>query len=503
MPILEIFYLFSIALLAIYGLNSLLLTWLCWRQDKRSDSNKVPNPDFSLIGQASEVPRVTVQLPVYNERHVVTRLIDAAVNLDWPIECLQIQILDDSTDDTYQIISAALARHRDKGIPLEHIRRSDRSGFKAGALQHGLTTATGEFIAVFDADFIPSPDFLQQTIPCFLVKGDGTTKDCPIPVGCVQARWGHVNPASSMLTKTQALGIDGHFIVEQTARSAVNAFLNFNGTAGVWRRSCMDDAGGWAGDTLTEDLDLSYRAQLRGWRIVYQPEVIVPAELPVQIDGLKRQQFRWAKGSIQTALKLLGQLWWSSQPLWRKFLGTLHLTNYAVHPLMVLNLLLILPMTLSDSPMLRLAPFLTLSAIGPPLMYWTAMLTQSQSLSVRLGKLAMLIALGTGLSVNNTRAVFEAILGINSEFKRTPKFAVTGSSTRWRSSAYTLPRDPTAWIELMLALYAIGLLGWSISHGIWWLVLWLLLYAGGYSFIAYLSFVQAWQTSAARSTALA
>jgi hypothetical protein len=306
-----------------------------------------------------------------------------------------------------------------------------------------------------------------------------------------------------MLTKTQALGIDGHFVVEQTARSAVNAFLNFNGTAGVWRRSCMEDAGGWAGDTLTEDLDLSYRAQLRGWRIVYQPEVIVPAELPVQIDGLKRQQFRWAKGSIQTALKLLGQLWWSSQPLWRKFLGTLHLTNYAVHPLMVLNLLLILPMTLSDSPMLRLAPFLTLSAIGPPLMYWTALLTRSQSLPLRLGKLAMLIALGTGLSVNNTRAVVEAILGINSEFKRTPKFAVTGSSTQWRTSAYTLPRDPTAWIELMLALYAIGLLGWSIGHGIWWLVFWLLLYAGGYGFIAYLSFVQAWQTSAARSTALA
>jgi hypothetical protein len=260
----------------------------------------------------------------------------------------------------------------------------------------------------------------------------------------------------------------------------------------------MDDAGGWQGDTLTEDLDLSYRAQLGGWRIVYQPEMIVPAELPVQIDALKRQQFRWAKGSIQTALKLLGKLWRSSQPFWRKLLGTLHLTNYAVHPLMVLNLMLILPMTLSYSPALRLAPFLMLSAIGPPLIYWTAMRAQHLPLLTRLGRLAMLVGLGTGLSVNNTRAVIEAILGVHSTFKRTPKFAVTGCSTEWQASSYTLPHDPTAWVELILAVFAVGLLGWSISLGLWWLIFWLLLYAGGYSYTAYLSFAQAWQTSTAR-----
>jgi cellulose synthase/poly-beta-1,6-N-acetylglucosamine synthase-like glycosyltransferase len=210
---------------------------------------------------------------------VVERVLEAAVNLDWPAERLQIQVLDDSTDDTLQIIDAARERYRTQGVgmQIEHIRRPDRGGFKAGALQYGLASASGEFIAIFDADFIPRPDFLKKTIPYF----------CEPTVGCVQARWGHINPATSQLTRAQALGIDGHFVIEQSARDSISAYLNFNGTAGVWRRACMTDAGGWQGDTLTEDLDLSYRAQLRGWRIVYRPEVVVPAELPVQIDAFK------------------------------------------------------------------------------------------------------------------------------------------------------------------------------------------------------------------------
>ena len=394
MLILEILYLFSVALLAVYGLNSLLLTWLYRRHHNYSNNDQMPDTNLNSVRPTAEKPLVTIQLPVYNERHVVERLINAAVNLNWPVERLQIQVLDDSTDDTRQIIATTLEQHQGKGVQLEHVRRTDRCGFKAGALQHGLATATGEFIAIFDADFIPPPDFLQQTIPCFDASSADATKRSEAVVGCVQTRWGHVNPESSLLTEAQALGIDGHFIVEQAARAGVNAFLNFNGTAGVWRRSCMDDAGGWAGDTLTEDLDLSYRAQLCGWRIVYQPEMVVPAELPVQIDALKRQQFRWAKGSIQTALKLLSKLWWSPQPFWRKILGTLHLTNYTVHPLMVLNLMLILPMTVSDSPTLRLAPFLMLSAIGPPLMYWTAMQRKPLPLLARLGQLAMLVGVG-------------------------------------------------------------------------------------------------------------
>ncbi len=486
MLIFEILYLFSAALLAIYGFNSLLLTWLSSRytpQFKQSDDT----PE-------NEVPSVTVQLPVYNERHVVKRLINAVTQLKWPADRLQIQILDDSTDDTRQIITEVIARYRAaKGPLIEHIRRPDRTGFKAGALQYGLASASSEFVAIFDADFIPPPDFLQNTIPHF----------SDARVGCVQTRWGHVNPDSSRLTQAQALGIDGHFIVEQTARHTVKAFLNFNGTAGVWRRACMEDAGGWQGDTLTEDLDLSYRAQFRGWRIAYLPRVVVPAELPVQLNAFKRQQFRWAKGSIQTALKLMKKLWQVQQPLWVKLMGTIHLSNYAVHPLMLLNLFLTLPMALSESGFLPSTVFVT-SAIGPPLLYWTAMRRSgtAPTLPSRLGRLALLIGLGTGLSFNNSRAVFEAVFKIQSDFKRTPKFAVTGQTRQWQTSTYALPRDPAVWIELALALYAVGLLGWVMMQGMWWLILWLAMYTGGYSYIAGLAFVQAWETRSARSKRL-
>jgi cellulose synthase/poly-beta-1,6-N-acetylglucosamine synthase-like glycosyltransferase len=478
----EILYLFSALLLSVYGLNSLLLTWIYRR--RRSKTTNCPATN-------TKQPTVTVQLPIYNERHVVRRLIEAAINLNWPAERLQIQILDDSTDDTRQLVAETMAYYQARGakMQLEHIHRTNRVGFKAGALQNGLASASGEFIAIFDADFIPPPNFLQKTIPSF----------SQTQVGCVQTRWGHVNPKTSKLTQAQALGIDGHFIIEQTARHSINAFLNFNGTAGVWRRTCMDDAGGWQGDTLTEDLDLSYRAQLNGWQIVYRPDVVVPAELPVQLNAFKRQQFRWAKGSIQTALKLMKNLWQARQPVWLKFMGTLHLTNYAVHPLMLLNLLLTLPMALSDSPFLLITPLFVFSAIGPPLLYWTAMQQSSPlPLSSRLGRLSLLIALGTGLSLNNTRAVLEAVLNIQSDFKRTPKFAVTHQSERWQTSTYALPRDPAVWLELVLAVYAVGLLGWSISWGIWWLIPWLTMYAGGYSHIAGLAFVQAWETRLAR-----
>jgi hypothetical protein len=301
-----------------------------------------------------------------------------------------------------------------------------------------------------------------------------------------------MNAETSVLTRAQSLGIDGHFVIEQAARDRVGAFLNFNGTAGFWRRSCLEAAGGWQGDTLTEDLDLSYRAQLAGWRIVYQPEVIVPAELPVQVAGFKRQQFRWAKGSMQTAMKLLGRLWRSDTPVWRKLFGTFHLTNYAIHPLMVLNLVLTLPMSLSNSRWLHLAPLLMLSAVGPPVMYWAAMGQEERKVSwkVRLGRLVVLVVLGMGLSVNNSRAVLEALLGFKSAFQRTPKFAVTGRRESWYHNPYVLPQDPTLWLELVLALYAFFLIGWTVSHGNGWLVGWLALYAAGYSYMAGLALVQ-------------
>ncbi len=485
--ILELIYLITATLLAVYGMQALFLTLIArWAMPGAAAPRPAATPD---------PPFVTVQLPVYNERHVVRRLIDAVAAFDWPTDRLQIQLLDDSTDDTSQIIAQSIAAHRQKGIDIVQKRRADRKGYKAGALREGLDDARGEFLAIFDADFVPPPDFLQNTIPYFADP----------KVGCVQTRWGHLNPNVSRLTQAQSLGIDGHFVVEQRARNELGAMLNFNGTAGVWRRTCMEDAGGWQGDTLTEDLDLSYRAQLQGWRIAYLPGVIVPAEIPVSVDAFKRQQFRWAKGSMQTAKKLFTAVLGLSNsfllragprvkmPLWSRALGIVHLTSYAVHPLMILNLLFLLPVMSSLSPVLKVVSFFSLTAIGPPLMYWTAMHSQGMPVRIRIHRLMVLLGLGTGLSANNSRAVFEALLGVRSAFKRTPKFAVTRAANDWHTSAYVLPSDPTVWVELVLALYAISLLVHSLLHGIWWLLPWLTLYSGGYTYIAFLSMRQAWE----------
>lgn len=512
MRLCELFYLLSASALAIYGFNSIfhcLIYWRCKRFQKSTDGDLrlSVEPSNTVSAQladapSQQVPKVTVQLPLFNERHVASRLLDAVLALDWPSECLQIQLLDDSTDDTSQIISASIGRLDLTQVEVQHVRRPDRNGFKAGALQYGLNGATGEFIAIFDADFIPQPDFLRRTIPRFSDPG----------IGCVQTRWDHVNPHSSMLTEAQALGIDGHFKVEQFVRDRIGAFLNFNGTAGVWRRASMEEAGGWQHDTLTEDLDLSYRAQLSGWRIAFEGDVAVPAELPVQVNAFKRQQFRWAKGSLQTAIKLLPRLWRAPGPGWRKILGTLHLTNYMVHPFMVLNLLLLLPISSSQSPVLHIAPFLTTAAIGPPLMYWLSMDHHSSaSLWSKIHRLAILMALGTGLSINNSKAAYEAWLGIDSDFKRTPKFDIRSIVTEakpeknpaWQNSSYALPQNPIVWIELGLALFATYLLIYCIQIGVWWILIWILMYAVGYGYIALLSFVQSWQLRTAQTASLA
>ena len=483
MRLIEVIYVLNVTLLAVYGFNALLLTML-FRRRCRKMADVVSADSRQAVTSNSctpATPFVTIQLPVFNERHVIIRLIKAVAELDWPRHCLEIQVLDDSTDDTRDIIASAVADYARSGLPITHIHRTDRSGYKAGALEYGMTQTKGDFIAIFDADFVPTPDFLTCLMPKF---ADET-------VGCVQARWGHVNPASSLLTELQALGIDGHFVIQQETRDNYGAFFNFNGTAGIWRRACIDDAGGWQHDTLTEDLDLSYRAQFNGWRIVYDGSVIVPAELPVQVDAFKRQQFRWAKGSFQTAIKLMGSMWRSDNPLWRKMLGSIHLTNYAVHPLMLFNLLLILPMTWSNSVLILYSPILTIAAVGPIFMYVTTLQTESRSFWNSAKCLAMLTALGTGLSVNNSRAVLEAVLGIKSEFKRTPKFAIVDGSTIWHESSYRLPRNPILWLEIALAIYSISILIWNINAGTYWLVFWLLWYSSGYGYVAGLALVQA------------
>jgi cellulose synthase/poly-beta-1,6-N-acetylglucosamine synthase-like glycosyltransferase len=467
MVIVEWVYVLCAFLLSVYGLNNLALTWLYLRQrhQPRCQPSKQPTED------AKSLPFVTVQLPIYNELHTVERLLGAAAALDYPRDRLEIQLLDDSTDATRQLAARAVTRLRERGIRIAHITRAERTGFKAGALAEGLVRARGELIAIFDADFVPAPDFLKRVVPEFVHPS----------VGCVQTRWGHLNRNYSIFTQTQALGVDGHFVVEQTARSRAGLFINFNGTAGVWRRSCINDAGGWQGDTLTEDLDLSYRAQLRGWRTVYLPDVIVPAELPAQISAFKQQQARWAQGSIQTAMKLLPSLLRSKQPWPIKLEGAIHLTGYLVHPLMLMLIILTLPVSFSQSWVLAVAPWLMVAAVGPPLMYAVAEKSDGGGWVYRLRVLPLLVLLGMGLALSNSRAVLKAFLGHRQPFRRTPKFALQNRSDAWAGSIYALRGDGLVWGESGLAIFALALLASPGVH--WGFAPWLLLYAGGFGYV--------------------
>jgi cellulose synthase/poly-beta-1,6-N-acetylglucosamine synthase-like glycosyltransferase len=471
--ILEILYLTNIALLAAYGINALVLAGLRkWRHK--------PIPIIEP-GSDYDWPQVTVQLPIFNERYVVERLIESVAALDYPRHRLHIQVLDDSTDITKDVVSQLVASQQRQGVDIQHLQRNNRLGYKGGALAYGLQVAKGDFIAIFDADFLPPPEFLKRTLPYFDLDDD---------TGCVQTRWGHLNRENSWLTRTQANGINGHFVIEQESKSQAGLFLNFNGTAGVWRRQCIEQAGGWHHDTLTEDLDLSYRAQLRGWKIRYLPHITTPAELPKHISAFKSQQFRWAKGSIQTAKKLLAELWRSPMPLQVKIEGTLHLTHYSVHPLMLINLLLILPLLLSRNFLLYLYPVFAIGAIGPLFMYFSAMGERKVPFPRRLLNLLMLILLGMGLALNNTRAVGEAFLGIHTPFKRTPKYNLRDHPNAEKYLDYLLPKDGSAWLELLMAIYAFGLLLIAINNGNWGLIFWLSLISAGYASIAAISFKQ-------------
>jgi cellulose synthase/poly-beta-1,6-N-acetylglucosamine synthase-like glycosyltransferase len=470
MIVIEILYLLCIVLLSLYGLNNLVLVWLYLRhRDDQTPSPPVP----------TEWPHVTAQLPIYNELHIVERLLAAVGALDYPRDRLEIQVLDDSTDETTVIAAQAVNRLQEEGIDVVHVTRKERTDYKAGALAAGLADAKAGLIAVFDADFVPPADFLRRVVPHFADP----------EVGCIQTRWGHLNQDYSPLTRAQALGVDGHFVVEQTARSRAGLFLNFNGTAGVWRRDCIEDAGGWRGDTLTEDLDLSYRAQLEGWRIVYLPEIVVPAELPVQISALKRQQARWAQGSIETALRLVGPLAHSRQPWTVKLEGLVHLTGYLVHPLMLLTVLLTLPMSFSDSWALAVSPWLMLMAAGPPLLYMVAQ--TERPWQQRIQRLPLLELLGIGMALNNSWAVLKGVLGVRQAFLRTPKFALRAAKDGWVSSRYALSENPFVWGELLMSMFAATLVILpKVNLGF---VPWLLLYASSFGYVAGISLYQSRQ----------
>ncbi len=466
----EILYLIASILLAGYGLNSLYLLWLYHRA---STPVEPPPPEVW--------PRVTVQLPIFNELHTIERLIAAIGALDYPPDLLEVQVLDDSADDTTELAASLVARAQANGLNIVHLHRAKRDGYKAGALAAGLQKARGEFISIFDADFVPPPDFLRRALPWFADSR----------VGCVQARWTHLNRNYSLLTQLQALGVDGHFVVEQTARARGDLFLNFNGTGGIWRRASIEDAGGWQGDTLTEDLDLSYRAQLKGWRIEFLPTLSVPGELPAQMAAYKNQQARWAKGSLQTARKLLWPLLRSNQPLRIKLEGALHLTAYLVHPLILLVMILSLPISFSNSPLLHWVPLLMISAAGPPLLFLAAATPDGPNWPGRLKLIPGLILLGIGLSLNNSRA---ALVGLflpgRGAFQRTPKFAVRNSGERWELSGYALKQDRWVWGEVAAGLFAL----WSIlliqAEGRWGFVPWLAVYMLSFGYVAAVTLIQ-------------
>ncbi|WP_245395596.1 cellulose synthase family protein [Anthocerotibacter panamensis] len=462
--------------LFLYGINAYWLT--AHRQNPR------PIPPMP-----TSWPLVTIQLPIYNELYVAHRLLDAVCCLDYPRELLHIQVLDDSTDETQVLLQAQVARYQRQGLSVVYLHRADRAGFKAGALRAAEEAVRGDFVAVFDADFTPTPDWLKHTLPYFADAG----------VGVVQTRWGHLNRSYSLLTRLQALGIDGHFTVEQQARDREGYWLNFNGTAGIWRMAAIRAAGGWQADTLAEDMDLSYRAQLAGWRLVYVQDIVAPAELPVAISAYKLQQFRWAKGSIQCAKKLLGRVFAESAPTGRKFQALLHLTGYSAHPLMVLILLLLLPLLsvpwVPKHPLSMVWGTLMVPAtFGPPLLYLTAQRDLNPKFWHReLGGVLMLAVLGTGISFSNTCAVFAALFNRGTQFRRTPKFNVRDRKDRWQDKRYRLALDWVTLGELALCGYSALALDTALKVGAYGALPFLLLYFFGYGYVAGLTLWQAWQ----------
>lgn len=428
--LLAILYVVSALLLTLYALSALLLLIEYLRYGRRN----LPTP------AVTEWPTVTIQLPIYNERHVVERLLLAMATLDYPRDRLSVQLLDDSTDETSQLAAETVARLRESGLDIVHIRRPERSGYKAGALAYALEQTTAELVVVLDADFVPAPDFLRRTVP-HLAADPG--------LGMVQTRWGHLNPFNNWLTLGQTLALDGHFVVEQTARSRAGWLMTFNGSGGVWRTQAIRDAGGWRDATLTEDLDLSYRAQLAGWRFLYLKDVVVPGELPPQIAAYKQQQARWAKGSTQCLAYILPPLWKSRFSLSQRLMATLHLCQYFPHPLMLLLLLLTPPLLITHTLQQMPLGLLGLAGLGPPLVYVVSQQALYRDWSRRMLAFPVLLALGTGLAWSNTRAVIGGLSGRGGEFRRTPKFA-----SAWQKSGYALRSDPDMWAEFMLSAYA-------------------------------------------------
>ena len=434
----------ALFILLLFGFHTAVLVWHYY--------NTKPSKPVSLkLPTDSDLPIVTIQLPIYNEHHVVKRILDAVCNFNYPNDKLEIQILDDSTDDTVEIISKLVSEKILLGLDIKHIHRLNRDGYKAGALKAGLEICKGEFVTIFDADFFPSKDFIRQTLPYLLNDNK---------IGLVQTRWEHLNEDYSILTRIQAVALDAHFAIEQQVRNRIGVFINFNGTAGIWRKKCILDAGNWHADTLTEDLDLSYRAQLKGWNFIYLNDVFVPAELPSEINGLKGQQFRWTKGAIETAKKHIGNVWSSKIPLRLKLYGSVHLLANGIFPLVLMMALMGLPMVVIKLNHPELHLWLDILSIGILVsmasfaLYISAQKDLHEDWVKRIFLFPIFMAGMTGLAINNSRAVIEGLIGKKTEFTRTPKYNIISKNDKWQGSSYKFNKIKIdTVIELILSVY--------------------------------------------------
>ena len=467
--------------LACYGLHRYLMIFLYYKYRKQKIK---PPRHFQTL------PRVTVQLPLYNEMYVAERLLTAVVALDYPQDKLEIQVLDDSTDETTGIVAQKVTELRQRGFDITHIQRHNRQGYKAGALQNGIRLASGEFLIIFDADFVPQPELLQQTIHYFT---DPT-------IGMLQTRWGHINEPYSLLTRVQSILLDAHFLIEQTARSRSGRFFNFNGTAGIWRRSCIEAAGGWQADTLAEDLDLSYRAQIKGWKFLFLPDVVTPAELPVEMNAFKTQQHRWAKGSAQAMKKMLPKLWRAPLPLKIKIEGTMHLTSNLGY-LMLFTLCLVFRSTAyagaheatGGNEMTKLflvdIPLFLASSVSVTAFYVCAQIELHTNWWKRLLYMPLMMAVGIGLSLNNARAVFEALLNHESEFIRTPKAGSQLRTAVRAVSKYRSLRGLIPFFEIAFGLYFSYIMFDALHREQWMSAVFVLVFQVGFLYVGIMSLI--------------
>lgn len=468
-------YTFALFVICIFSIEQVYLAVLYRKSLKRKRTDK----------SLTSFPEVTVQLPIYNERYVVERLIDCVCQMDYPIDKFEIQVLDDSTDDTREIIHKKVQEWKAKGINISQIFRDSRIGYKAGALQYGLQKAKGEFIAIFDADFLPKKDFLKVTLPAFDKK-----------TGMVQTRWGHINQDYSILTRMQAFGLNAHFTVEQTGRNSSGKLMNFNGTAGVWRKECIETAGGWQHDTLTEDLDLSYRAQLKGWEFIYLEHVLSPAELPVLVPAIKSQQYRWNKGAAETARKNVGKILRSKLSFPTKLHAVLHLLNSSVFFFLLVAAVLSIPMLYikgSDANMnilFNLAGIFVIGFIAMMVFYWISAKAANPDFSMKyyLRHFPLFLIFSMGLSLHNAIAVAEGYLGIKTPFIRTPKFNIKAKTDKWQGNIYLKKAfSPVTFFEGLLTFYFIfGIASGVLLHN-YGLILFHLMLAVGFGSVFFLS----------------